>query len=226
MRLLYLILFVPAMAVLFAGCARFPAGGGGGVAPARTLLSEITVLGSINPTYYYFLAINTDGDPDHGPVPIVTGPELGNGWGTLAGFPPEAYPIEPPFYVEYHNGLFQEYQNGQPIGQPYRGEVTQNGTGLLVEIDLVDLGAVVSDRIQLNWITNEKISTNPSDLGIAKEYDGFGPQGTNYIDITSLLTTQSFYSGENGIVAELPDDSTSVADIDMIGWHVEVKINQ
>ncbi|HEY3415966.1 MAG TPA: hypothetical protein VGM23_03685, partial [Armatimonadota bacterium] len=102
MRPLYLIIGVLAITLLIAGCARFPSGGGGGVAPTRTLLSEITVLGRINDTYWYFLAINTDGNPAHGPIPIVTGPELGNGWGTLAGFPPSSYPLEPPFYVVYH----------------------------------------------------------------------------------------------------------------------------
>jgi hypothetical protein len=97
---------------------------------------------------------------------------------------------------------------------------------LLVEIDQADIGTPVPATIQLNWITDENIDTNPANMGIAKEYDGFGPQGDNYLDGITLGITQSWYSGENGIVAELPNDSTSVADIDLISWHVEVKINQ
>lgn len=214
-----------------AGCARFPDGGGGNTAPARTLQSEATLAGTVNPNNFYFLAIDTDGDPANGPVPVVTG----DGWGVVSPTPPADPVREPGFYVMYHNGQFQQFRNGTPLGPPYRGEVSQDRKRLLIEIDqalLVDTGLAIPDTVQLNWITQE-ILTDP--LGGVKQYDGIGFDGREYLAQLPLNVTQTLTSGTTAPLELMyperyPDNTventTNIADIDLAGYTVETRIRQ
>lgn len=219
---------MPALVLLLAGCARYPSDQTNPVVPPITLRSSITVAGQINPAYYYFLAIDTDGNDANGPVPVVSGPELGNGWGTISGLGPNDPIKEPPFYVIYNGGSFQEYRNGQPIGRPYNAEVTSDRTGLVVEIDVRDLvpsGTLLPDTLQLNWITMKDLTIPPQDIGYTKEYDGFGPTGTDYLFDVPLNQNWTRASGdEYGTPAELPNDTTTTGDIDLIGWSVDIRL--
>jgi hypothetical protein len=206
------------------GCARFPETPVADTVPARTLLSTITVAGEINPVYYYFFAINTDGDPARGPIPIVVGIEFGNGWGTLDNLGPDEPLVQPPFWVQYHNGVFEQYRNGQPIGPPYRAGVSQDRKQLVVEIDQADLGVPTPNLLTVNWITTTEIATAPQSW-LTKEYDGFGRSGNNYLEV-SPNTARIWESGVGVVPAEEPGTTTDVADINLVGWSVEVKIRE
>lgn len=87
------------IACLPMACARYPEGGGPGNFPERVLIVEVEFAGTLNDAYYYFVAFDTDGGADTGPLPIVVGPYWGNGWstGTVAA------------YVQYHGGTYRVY---------------------------------------------------------------------------------------------------------------------
>ncbi|HEX2951274.1 MAG TPA: hypothetical protein VHV83_17155 [Armatimonadota bacterium] len=219
------------ISILIAGCARFPSTGNISNAPSRTLYSEITLQDRINPNYYYFLALDTDQNTATGPVPVVTGYGYTNGWGTIAPTPPDENPIEPPFYVEFHNGIFEQYRNGQPLSPPFRSGLSEDGKTLWVEIDesLLDplIGSVSSPIVQLNWITMEDIDPSLSE-GDRKQYDGFGRTGNDYLDAVTLKTAMTWTSGEGTIPVEYPygveEQTTSNEAIDIVHWQVQTKI--
>lgn len=227
--------------VLLTGCARFPSTPGGGLAPTRTLYTRITVNGVINPEYYYYLAIGTDQTGATGPLPVVTGPELANGWGIIGPIGPDSPLRQPPFFVQYHNGQFVQFRTdpttGQavPLGQPYRFGVDQDRKSLWVEIDQSLLGSPIPNLVELNWITDEVIDTQPQNLGAPKQYDGFGRTGNDYL-LLPINVSQTLESGVNGAPDEYPylsvypdglrETTTSLPDIDLIRWQVEVRISQ
>ncbi len=241
MRVLGKIILIALLPLLPLGCARYPSTNSGSTAPARTIYTWIKVVGQINPTYYYFLALDTDGDTGTGPVPIVVGPELGNGWGTISPINPNGTITQPPFFVRYHDGQFMEYQNGIPIGPPYLYQVTtydqvSGGTPsasskynvITLEInadDIVPAGTALPSIVQLNWITMQNLTIPPQNGETAKQYDGFGNSGNDYLDTVPLNANRSWESGVNGEPDELPHDSTYVDDIDMDHWFVEVRLN-
>ncbi len=219
--------------LLATGCARYPETPGGNVAPTRTVRSSITVLGEINPNCYYFLAIDTDDDPGDGPVPIVTGSENGNGWGTLSGLGPNDPVVGPPFFVQYHAGTFAMFRLNSTTGQydflgsPFFGEVSRDFNTMTVEIDqaaLVPAGATLPSLIQLNWITDEMIVTPPQLIGVRKQYDGFGPTGNSYLSDIQLSINQAITPGVGAAPEELQRDSTSLDDIDITDYSVEVRV--
>jgi len=207
--------------LLVAGCARFPADGGTGDNPPVTIYTEISLNGDYNPAYYYFFAVDTDADDADGPVPVVTGPEYGNGWGTISGLGPNDPIQEPPFYVIFNGGSFQQYRNGEPIGRPFRAEVRDNNR-IILEIDARDMvapGDPLPATMQVNWIT---MKTLEIPLQGIKEYDGFGTNGSEYLAYVPLDQNRTFYSGDPGIPEELPNDTTNTPAIDMIGWEVSI----
>jgi len=209
--------------LLVAGCARYPASAGPSDLPPVTIHTEITLNGDYNPAYYYFFAVDTNGDDSNGPVPVVAGPEYGNGWGTLSGLGPNDPIQEPPFYVIFNGGSFQEYRNGAPIGQPFRGEV-QNNNKIMLEIDARDLvapGDPLPATIQVNWITMKDLEIPLEGTGI-KEYDGFGFNGYDYLAYVPLDQNRIFYSGDPGLPDEVANDTTTTPAIDMIGWEVSI----
>ncbi|MHB0936479.1 MAG: hypothetical protein ACYDCO_08455 [Armatimonadota bacterium] len=214
--------------VLLAGCARYPADQGPSDIPPVTITTEITLDGDYNPAYYYFFAIDTDADDADGPVPVVTGPELGNGWGTISGLGPDDPIEEPPFYVMFNGGSFQQFRNGEPVGQPFRGEVRNNDT-IVLEIDareLVAEGDPLPNTIQVNWITMKDLTIPPQGAGYIKEYDGFGFTGYDYLAYVPLDQNRTFYSGEPGVPEETSNDTTITPAIDMIGWEVGIRLRE
>ncbi len=213
---------------LLAGCARFPSTTTASDTPPVTLVSDITVRGAINGNYYYFLALNNDTDPTHGPVPVKTVQALGNYWGVIAGYGPNDPVVQPSYYVEYFNGNFEQYLNGQPIGPPYAGRVSTDGKSLHVEIDARAITAtgVLPGFVELNWITTDTITPRPESVGLQKNYDGFGPTGDQFLSYVPLSTNNTWQSGVNGVIDELPNDdnNATIPDIDMTAWRVEVRL--
>jgi len=75
-------LLVTSLAIALIGCARWPEGSDGGNLPERLLDIVVEFADAIDPTAFYFICFDTDGDTDTGPLPISRGPFWGNGWGT------------------------------------------------------------------------------------------------------------------------------------------------
>jgi hypothetical protein len=211
-----------------AGCARFPSTDTTTDVPPVTLVSDITVRGGINNNNYYFLALNTDADPVHGPVPVKTVQALGNYWGVISGYGPDDPVVQPPYYVLYFNGHFEQYLDGQPIGPPYAGRVSSDGKSLHVEIDArtITAAGTVPGSVELNWITTDTIIPQPESVGLQKNYDGFGATGDQFLEYVPLTANRTWQSGVNGVIDELPSDQNNAftPDIDMTAWRVEVRL--
>ena len=222
-----LLLTISVVSSLLVGCARFPSTITPNGAPTRTVFSEISVAGTINPSYYYYLALDTDGNSATGPTPVAQGV----GWGVISPTPINQPVALPDFYVVYHGGQFMQYQNAVAIGPPYRGETPDN-KHLLVEIDQSLIATTVPSFVQLNWITQEDISSPPQGNNI-KQYDGFGYNGNQYLDHVILDAPNIRQSGVNGENPELAynqkyldgttENTTNNPDIDITGWQVEVR---
>lgn len=234
----YWLLALPILAL--AGCARYPTSDQVPPdVPPRTIYSEITVAGLINPNYFYFLALNTDSTHE-GPVPVTTGTGFGNGWGTISSTPPQGPVRQPPYFVEYHNGFFQQFRVNpltgiaESQGQPYRAQILAadhtpagNGPILAVEVDtrqIVPPGVLQPDFVELNWITMERIALQPQEVGINQQYDGFDASGNNFFEVT-LGSTNTWISGVGSVPNEPSNDTTNLHDIDLIGWRIEVRIH-
>lgn len=83
---------------LLGGCAR---GSGTSTVPEVVVDFYARFSGTINDAYYYYFAIDADGDfGDDGPVPVAAGPYWQNGWGTGSIT----------HFVEYHQGEYNLYR--------------------------------------------------------------------------------------------------------------------
>lgn len=216
------------IALFMAGCARYPTQGGEVNAPPVSIYSEITLNGPINPAYYYFFAIDTDNDDSTGPVPVVSVSQIIDAWGTISGLGPNDPIQEPPFYVMYHGGDFQQYRNGQRLGRPFRGEL-QGDRKIVVEIDARDLvpaGEPLPSTIQLNWITVKELTIRPQNIGGIREYDGFGFMGNDYLAYVPLDQNRIYYNGDGTSPEEFAEDTTFTPAIDMIDWYISVRIRR
>jgi hypothetical protein len=245
MNLLQIIILTASLLLLCwitPGCARFPVDQTGTGSPSRTLSSQITVRGRINPGLYYFLAIDTDGDPSYGPVPVVTGPELGNGWVVIGPSRPTDPVRQPAFYLEYSPdtaGSPQQFRLNTdtntyiPLGSPFKWQVSSDYTTLSVEIDeslLIASGQTSPTRIQINWITMDTKDLPPQDSGRIKQYDGLGPLGNDFFDIPQLDVAQHWSSGTGGVTEEpvyQEGEYTALnADLDIREWQAQTYIRQ
>ncbi len=161
MRFIYCLPILLLSLMLLSGCARYPTGNEGlPAAPAQTIYAEITVKYLIDPTVYYFFAIDTNGISNEGPVPSATGIGFGNGWGVLSPVNPNGPVQQPSFFVQIYNNTASMWRvqpayltsganigqigsmTAQSLGQPYRwGFLAQDRTPALsgpilyVEID-------------------------------------------------------------------------------------------
>jgi hypothetical protein len=219
------------LTLVLSGCARWPIISDGDTSPLRSLTVSLTVAGTINPNYYYFVAIDTDGNTSTGPVPDATG--LANGWGILAPTSPGQPVQAPAYYVEYHNGTFIEVVNGQPLGQPYQYSV--NGNTMTMTLDLAHLGTPIPPSVQFNLITQENLTTASPGQILVKSYDGIGFDGNDYLADLRLDVAQTLTANQPGTPQELRygstySDGTSVeattanAGIDLTGWQIQVSM--
>lgn len=88
-----------AAALLLGGCAR--GGEEEPIVPSRVVEFFVTFSAPIQDAFYYYIAIDADGDfGADGPLPVAAGPNWGNGWGTGSLT----------HYVEYHLGRYELYR--------------------------------------------------------------------------------------------------------------------
>ncbi|HEX2999918.1 MAG TPA: hypothetical protein VHR86_06755 [Armatimonadota bacterium] len=215
------VLPVLALLPLLAGCARVPA-----LAPVEQikhrLTVDFTVAGHINPLYYYFIAIDAQGDPSLGPLPVVSSP-WGNGWGTG----------NITHYVLYHQGVFTVNQVrantnlllSDQIGIPFETNQPEGGNLMHVVLDL-DTIATNLTRINLNLITTDHIDVEPN-YQSTKPYDALGMTGNSFlnlpVNVSNIFTNSQSLDPETA--GDLPPQSSSETrnDLDLTDWTIDVR---
>jgi hypothetical protein len=204
--------------LILAGCARMPSTPGNPGAPTQQLIVHFTLAAPVDPAFYYFIAIDTNGNPNDGPVPIVANPS--------APIPATGVPLiisnstlPPPFYLQYHQGAFFEYKNLQFIGPPYYGALSQDGRTIGVIMDLTQITTTVTE-IELNIITADRLLP-PESQFIELNYDGLGRNGNAYVIIP--INVNGMYDNAGAISPEGEGD-TSIPALDIIDWSVEVRL--
>jgi len=160
-----------AAAVVVAGCARTGTSGGANI-PERVLSFTATYRGPISDVFFYFIALDADGDFGvDGPLPVAAGPYWGNGWGTGSIT----------HFVEYHQGQYDTFradrtatlrQAGGGITAA-SGEPTKTDTGEYdLTIGALTLGAAtVSGTGAIASVTNQS-DQNAGTLAVATNAAG------------------------------------------------------
>jgi hypothetical protein len=214
-RLLAFVCLLPC--VLGVGCARMPSAVSGAPAPSRQLIVRFTLASPVNPAFYYYVAIDTNGNPNDGPVPIVANPS--------APIPATGVPliisdatVPPAFYVQYHQGAFSQYRDLAFIGPPYQAGITQDELTIAVIIDL-DQVTTTAAHLELNVITADRLL--PPDAPFILNYDGLGPTGNGYLIIP--ITVGGVYTNADAAVPEGAGD-TGLPALDITDWSVEVRL--
>jgi len=186
--------------------------------PSRLFIVSFRLAAPVNPAYYYFIAIDTNGNPNNGPVPIVANPS--------APIPATGVPLiisdtdlPPGFYVQSHQGDFCQYKELQFIGLPPQGGVSQDGLTIAVVMDL-DQITTAPQSVELNLMTSDRLLPPPSRF-IELNYDALGPTGNSYLIIP--IDVGGVYTNSDAIVPEGEGDTTIPA-LDITDWTVEVRL--
>jgi hypothetical protein len=205
--------------LLASGCAKYPPGEG--AASQRRMQVEILFAEAINPSYYYFLAIDTDGDPTTGPVAVREKPWGGNGW-VLA-------PLS--FFVEYNfaipggygvyqvdpNNILQQTYLGAPLladrDEAFRLRFT-------LDLEVIDPGATI-EQIQINIIATDELPIDPNQ-DITRETDGLGIIGNDYVNIS--LREDRLYRNSEMADPERAGDVQN-GSLDIVDWQIEISLD-
>ena len=223
------------IALLAAGCAKFPAGGPG--AFTKRLVFKMTVDGVLRTglepggsglPYVYVIAINlsTDDVPTtQGPIPIV----VPSGNGIVAGNATHFVlwnPLTSPQYeiYQFRDSTLNEFFR---IGFPINSTTTQIGSKTLeFEIDLSQLvpAADVNNykSVQVNFLSMNNTNT----AGGGRIWDALG-NGNISTEINSpftarLNTAQTYNNSNQGLIE--PQNDAVDPDLDMVDWSIEVQI--
>lgn len=181
------------------GCAKAPGGGATSPVSGAQLLVTMTVKGTINPNYYYYVLFNINDTPGPngtsttGPVPVVA-PPYGN------GFAAGAFTN----YVEYNSGVpggtgFGYYAISADLLTPsYRGSTgvlvqsSVSGSTLSFQIPLAQLVPVGSsltvdniNQLEVNFVATNVINVIGDSLATPKFFDSLNlPTSTgSFVDI-------------------------------------------
>ncbi len=219
MRLLF-----PPAAILFliAGCAKFPEAPTPRASPDR-LIVTLTYAAPLEPSYYYFIAIDDDGDPGTGPLPALTRP-WGNGWVV-----PESRDSRCRFFVQYlqnQSAMFRLDTFTPPFTTSYLGAPLKTDRlqahELQITLDIRQLFVNFPNRpqrIEMNFISVDELILDPTFNG-QRNIDALGPTGNDFISLP-LTSTQTFRNGQGGLVRETTGDATLDA-LDLTDWVVSV----
>lgn len=213
--LLVLLLFLPA------GCAKSPSSGSTSPVSGPQLIVTMTVAGTINPNYYYYILFNVNNTPGPsgtsvtGPVPVVATP-YGNGY--AAG----AYTN----YVEYNSGLpgGTNFNYFAPIASTNLLQSVTLGPSFLIQPQVVNgnelvfqlplaylaTSTVTADQInslQVNFIATNVVPVNGQNITTAKYFDTLYPPqqaGNSYAQIIvrdagGTLMTRNYTNVTSGV---------------------------
>ena len=191
-----LLLAVPAL--LLAGCAKSPSGGITSPTSGPQLLITMTVAGSINAAYYYFVLFNVNDTPNAnnsgptGPVPVVAPPYVN-------GFAAGAFTN----YVEYNQGVpggtgFGFYNIDAALRQPgYLGssgylvssQVSGNTLSFQLPLGFLVTSTVTVDQIQtlqINFVATNAVQVVGNDFSMPKYFDALytpDQSGNSFVNI-------------------------------------------
>ena len=193
-----LLLALPAL--LLAGCAKAPSGGITSPTSGPQLLISMTVAGSINAAYYYFVLFNVNMTPNAnnsgatGPVPVVAPPFVN-------GFAAGAFTN----YVEYNQSVpggtgFGFYTIDPALRQSnYIGSsgylvsslVSGNTLSFQLPLGFLATSAVTADQIQtlqINFITTNvtPVTTNGGSANVNKYFDSLytpDQSASNFVNV-------------------------------------------
>ncbi len=214
-----------ALLVGMAGCAKFPEQPPAPVSRDRLVIT-LTYAAPINPAFFYYIAVDDDGDPLTGPLPALTRP-WGNGWGVPLD---ERLGSRIHFFVEINRQSAQVFRIevfeppftvrllGPPLDLAF---IPQNQPNQIrVTIDLRQLFPdQLPERVELNFISVDELKTDPYDNTPRTGFDALGLTGNEFISIP-LHSTQTFRNGQ-GAVSEGSGDSRVDA-LDLADWEVRV----
>ena len=223
MRLIALVI-VFAATLIASGCAKAPTGGPGSI---RRLVIEMQVAGVINPNYFYYVAIDNDGDPSDGPAAVIASP-WGNGWGTGSIT----------HYVQFDNSLPQggyglfRIPDASLLGKIYLGPpvnfITPGPSGDTLRFT-VDLDALVIapqttgndiQSLEINFIATDVVPTDPAFVG-PRQWDALGDNSTPNRFFSFNITPGAVISNDTEGI-EAPNDVPN-PDLDIINWSIEVQ---
>ena len=216
-------------ALLFAGCAKFPANGASS-ATTRVIFT-MTTAAPINPNYVYIVAIHASEDTNpttQGPIPVISQP-WGNGFvaGTVDLFV-RWDPLTSPNYQIYR---FQDVNLTQfvAVGVPINSTPVNTGDNKIqFELDINQIAsstaqAPLLQTLQVNFLTMNRVPQG-SDPG-SKVYDALGDttdptQINDYVVIP--LNQPGVYNNARFANLEPTGDTVDPA-LDITDWSVEVR---
>jgi hypothetical protein len=169
--------------------------------------------------YNYFIAIDTNGNPADGPVPLIVTPSTPI---PLTGFPIviSDSDVPPSFIIWFNNGVFRQYRNQIFAGPPFLAQVSPDGTTITVTIDL-DQVSETAATLDINLITTDSLIP-PDDPLLPINYDGLGPTGNSYLSGVPVGESARF-SNDSSAVPEAEGDAAE-PELDIVDWTMEVKI--
>jgi hypothetical protein len=206
------------------GCAKFPEQPPTPISRDRIVVT-LTYAAAVRPDFFYYIAIDSDGDPRTGPLPALTRP-WGNGWGipfdeTLGSridlFVEVSHQSAQVFRIQ----VFQPPFTTQPLGPPLDFSFLQpNQTHIILDLrQLFPPPDLLPERLEMNFISVSELKTNPYDNTPRTGFDALGPTGNDFISIP-LTSTQTFRNGQ-GWVAETSGDAQIDA-LDLTDWEVRI----
>lgn len=229
------------IALLMAGCAKFPENGG---TNTTHVVFRMRVSREINPNYLYYVAIRTSTDPNpdsNGPIPVASYPAKN---GFVAGQPTHFVSFNPyiarPFTVSKFNTRTPDASDTNPIDLTSWTDVaiplnyTTYADGikeLSFEISLDQLtGGNIPDAnalksMQINFLTMNNRSTSSSSNRV---FDALG-NSTSSTDINTFLKVplsySATYSNSTTTINEPANDTVggNDPDLDIVDWSVEVR---
>ena len=201
---------LPLLLLLPAGCAKAPGGASVSTGQGTQVIVTMTVAGTINPNYYYFVLFNVNNSPGPtgtAPVPVVTVRDTGGN-----GFAAGAFTN----YVEFNQtvpggaavggtnvgyyGISSDLLTPSYLGSssPYLVQAQVSGNTLSFQIPLAELatssvpaGSITS--LQINFVTTNLVTSNPS-APQTKVFDALGQ--TNQLGgLNNPITIQTGTSG-------------------------------
>ena len=224
------------------GCAKSPPGAS---TSGPQLIVTMTVAGSINPQFFYFILFNNANDStgSNGPIPVISAP-WGNGF--AAGRTADAGLTQ---FVRYDpsqpQGGFGVYsvvpgtslRSFQYLGTPVQESVSSNTLQFRIPLSQLATTAVPVGSInylQINFLATNSIPVDPNYTG-TKYFDALGSS----TDVGSINDYISISTAQNGIYQNSDknlEPSGDVAeagngvyrpinepDLDIVNWSVEVR---
>lgn len=224
------------------GCAKSPPSAS---TTGPQLIVTMTVAGTINPQFYYFVLFNNANDPTgaNGPIPVISAP-WGNGFATgrTANAGLTHFVRYDPTQPQGGFGVYSvipgsNLRQFQYLGPPVQESVTNNTLQFRIPLSQLATTAVPAgsiNSIQINFLTTNTIPIDPNYTG-TKYFDALG-DSTQIGSINDYITISTTKNGiyQNSDKNLEPSDDVAEAgngvfrtvnepDLDIVNWSVEVR---